>query len=81
MADELTDLQQLVMHPGFLRLQDWHRRTWDAALLAMLTWAGEGVTNEAAGQRLRQLLAGKEAVDRLLAWPRERLARLEGSRA
>jgi hypothetical protein len=73
---EREDLAALVLSPGWLRVKQW--ATTD--LHARMTQATEGAANLtddlAALNQLRQVIAAKRAVEVVLNWPAERVAKL-----
>lgn len=77
MSDELTDLRNLLLHPGFLWLQRYQRRYWSDQLGTAVRSAVDDRDDGVALARLRQVIAAKDATERLLQAPADRLRQLE----
>lgn len=73
MSDERDDFDNLLKSPGWLRLKMYAEEQWTGRLTQYLAQATGDRDDAIALQRLRQVIAAKEAVERLLAWPSERL--------
>lgn len=76
MSTEAEDLTNLVKHPGWLRVQQAAKADWDAQLGSHVTAAANERDDAMALNKLRQILAAKTAVERLLLWPEDRLRKL-----
>ena len=74
---EAGDLEQLVGSPGWQRVVRFVREEWDSGLETHLGQAANDRDDLMALQKLRQVLAAKRAVERMIAWPTERLATLQ----
>lgn len=77
MTDEREDWQALIDSPGFQRLQAYAKADMDRHMEAALN----DVESEVALNRLRQVVASKKVVDRVLRYPAERLKALAPSEA
>ena len=77
MPDEREDLQNLVTHPGFLRLQRYQREYWTDQLVSHLQHAVGDRDDLLALQKMRQVIAAQRATEALLRWPEERLNTLQ----
>jgi len=73
---EHEDLENLLKSPGWLRLGEYVRQTWGDQLSQYVTQATGDADDTMALNKLRQVVAAKNAVERLLAWPAERLRHL-----
>jgi len=74
---EREDLKDLLKHPGWLRLVTAEKAWWDENLGAQLAVCANDANDVAALNKMRQLVAAKQAVDRFIARPSEMLKRLE----
>lgn len=72
-SDELEDLEDLVKHPGWLRLTDWAKNEWTARIAQHTEKAANEVDDVKALHTLRQVLAAKNAVELVLGWPVEKV--------
>ena len=74
---ELEDLQNLIKHPGWLRFV---KHAQDE-MLSMVSNQIETVSNDPndtiAVNKVRQIIASKKAMQRLMAWPYERVKKME----
>lgn len=73
---EQDDLENLLKSPGWLRLKENVTQTWGEQLAQYVTQATTEADDVMALNKLRQVVAAKTAVERLLAWPAERLRHL-----
>ena len=73
---EHDDLENLLKSPGWLRLGEQARTTWTEQMAHYVTQATGDADDTMALNKLRQVVAAKTAVERLLAWPAERLRHL-----
>ena len=76
---EQDDLENLLKSPGWLRLGEYVQKTWGDQLGQYVTQATGDADDTMALNKLRQVVAAKNAVERLLAWPAERLRHLAES--
>lgn len=72
MTDEKQDLDNLLKHPGWLRLVEHGRQEIEARLSLALNNAANERDDLLALQKLRQVVAAREALEALLAWPKLR---------
>ena len=75
--NEATDYEQLLKHPGWLRLIQHAKEDWAAQVDGGVAAAANERDDVMALNKLRQVIAAKLAVERLLSWPHERM-RLSG---
>lgn len=80
MSDEREDLDNLVRHPGWLYVQRYAQQEFSEKILAATEAAANEPTDAQALNKLRQLIAGKRAVQMVLAWPTDRLRQLTEQR-
>lgn len=73
MTDEMQDLDNLTKHPGWLRLVEHGRQEIEARLSLALNNAANERDDLVALQKLRQVVAAREALEALIAWPLARL--------
>lgn len=73
---EQDDLENLLKSPGWLRLHAYVKETWGEQITQYVTQATSDSDDIMALNKLRQVVAAKNAVERLLAWPAERLRHL-----
>ena len=76
MISEREDLEGLLLHPGYLRFAAYARKHWGDEITALLRTAVNDTNDANALQKMRQIIVAKDAIDRLLAWPEERIAAL-----
>ena len=77
LTQELEDLRQLIRHPGYLR---WKQQQLDALNTDMVSWmrrAADDTNDLLALQKLRQVSAAISAVEKVFAYPEERVRHLE----
>ena len=76
MTDERQDLENLLLHPGWLRVVDYALKD----IAARIKTAQANATNETddvrALNKLRQCLAAEQALQAFVAWPTGRLKAL-----
>ena len=77
MASEKEDLDQLIHSQGWLRFQGFVRKEWGDQLEQHLLTAANDREDTIALQKIRQVLAAKREIERLVKWPTERLSELE----
>ena len=77
MSDEKADLEQLLTSPGWLRFEHAITEYWRQQIDPFLEGAVADADTDQALSKLRQLVAAHKAVRQALAWPRERLKRLQ----
>lgn len=78
---ELLELSQLTKHPGYLRFVAFAQKEWTEQISQHLETSVNDPNDVMAVNKMRQVIAAKKAVDRLLAWPGERIAQLERHKA
>lgn len=76
MNQERDDLENLLKSAGWHRLVTWAEEEWTAQLTGHLRSAANDTNDLLALQKIRQVIAAKEAVQRFLERPKERLAQL-----
>lgn len=81
MASEQEDLDQLLHSQGWLHLKQYADRYWGEQHEQHVRAAANELNDTTAIQKLRQVIAAKEAVMNLLRWPGERLKTLESAEA
>ena len=79
MADtELSDWKDLIDSPGWARLLEHARQTWTGpTILGLVEQMADKPADSEALAKLRQMIAAKRAVERLLQIPAEAIARIE----
>ena len=77
MATEREDLDQLLHSQGWLHLKQYADRYWGEQHEQHVRAAANELNDTTAIQKLRQVIAAKEAISNLLRWPAERLKALE----
>ena len=79
-TDDLREhLQDLLTHPGWIWLVEQELGHWQKEMSTYITQAVGEVNGELALQKLRQIVAAKQAVERVFARPREALRTLTQS--
>ena len=77
MTDDLREhLQDLLTHPGWIWLVEQELGHWQKEMSTYITQAVGEVNGELALQKLRQIVAAKQAVERVFARPHETLRTL-----
>lgn len=79
MSDEREDLEHLLNHPGWLRVGQFAHQEFAGQMLGHVEAAANAEDAQALSH-LRQIIAGKRAVEKLMAWPAERLRQLNDQR-
>jgi hypothetical protein len=74
---ELIDLQHLVKHPGWQRFVAQTKAEWEEQLSRHLELAANDRDDTMAANKIRQVIAARNAITRALAWPSERIKTLE----
>lgn len=75
---ERNDWTDLVQSAGFQRLVQLAQKEWNGpAFVSLVDQLVDRADDMGALSRLRQMMAAKRAVERLLNLPRERLAQLD----
>jgi len=69
------DLEDLVKHPGWLRLKAWAKSEWEDRIIAH-SMAAADADDTAALARLRQIMAGHRTAQLILDWPESELKKL-----
>ena len=77
MATEQEDLDQFVRSQGWLRFKQHADTEWGQRFQDLIKVAVSDRDDNMAMRRLQQVLVAKEAVEKLIQWPTERLAELE----
>jgi len=77
MSTELEDFQNLVTHPGWLRLVHSNKEYWQEQLGTHLAACANERDDVAALNKMRQVIAAKQAVERFIAQPSERIRVLD----
>ncbi len=76
-TNERDDLRNLLTSPGWLRFHEYAMKQWTDEIAHHLRTAVNDTNDAHALQKMRQLLVAKEAIERLLAWPEERIHALD----
>lgn len=76
--NEVSDYDNLLKSPGWLRLLQHAKEDWAAQVDGGVAAAANELDDVLALNKLRQVVAAKKAVERLLAWPAERMRTLSG---
>lgn len=79
MPSEKEDLDQLVHSQGWLRVKAFASKEWSEQHEAHVRRAANEVNDAMAIQKLRQVIAAKEAIERLVQWPHERMRQLDAA--
>lgn len=82
MNEQLDNLVTLVSHPGWRLFREHVEREWGAngaRYQAELDKALDLTDNEAAASQARQIRAGRKAIELLVNWPQDEIARLQRS--
>ena len=74
---EHEDLTNLLKSPGWLRVGEYARQHVTDNLQRHVAQAADDRDDVMALNKLRQVIAAQKAVEALLAWPAERIRRLE----
>jgi len=76
MNDELQDLENLLRHPGWLRLTEFGLRDIHNRVTTATRNAANLEDDVKALNMLRQCIAARDAVEALIAWPTNQVKRL-----
>lgn len=76
MNDERDALQQLLTSPGWKLFETAQSDYWREALLGAIAGAANDRDDLIALQKIRQIIAAQQAMQRALAWPTERLRKI-----
>lgn len=79
MSNEKEDLQTLITSPGWLRVVNYATQEWQEQIARHMETAANDTNDLMALQKMRQVIAAKKAVERLIAWPEERLRAMQAS--
>lgn len=79
MNDLHAELSALVKSPGWLWVMHEARKELDETLTQQMTLAANDRDDAMALQKIRQVVAARKAIERLLASPSEKIRRLEES--
>lgn len=71
------DLDNLLKSPGWHLFVEHATQEWTGNINRQLEVAVNDTNDAMAANKMRQVIAAKKAVDVLLQWPKERLARLQ----
>lgn len=77
-ATEQEDLENLLRHPGWLYFKQHAEKQIGDELASHMRVAVNDTNDVAALQKMRQLIVAKDAVERLMKWPDERIGKLKG---
>lgn len=75
--DELEDWNNLVKSPGWLRLKSFAQRMYSDDLHRHLMAASSDRDDLAALNKVRQVAVAKDAIERLMKYPDEQIAKLD----
>lgn len=78
---ELEDLTNLLKSPGWLRVGEYVRQVYNDQIGRHVAQASDDRDDVVALNKLRQVVAAHKAVEQLLAWPAERIQKLEEATA
>ena len=78
---EHEDLTNLLKSPGWLRVGEYARVHITEHLTQHIASAANDRDDVMALNKLRQVIAAQKAIEQLLAWPAERIAKLEEATA
>lgn len=70
-------LTNLLKSPGWLYVGEYARKHWTDNIVQHVALASNDRDDVTALNKLRQIIAAQKAVEALLAWPAERIAKLE----
>lgn len=73
MSTEREDLEDLIRHPGWLQVCHENRIFWVEQIADRLRSAVNDTDDAMALSKMRQLIAAKDAVERFMTWPKEKL--------
>jgi hypothetical protein len=73
---EKEELEAFLTNPVWLRMKQYAEKTWRGELDNHVRAAANDTNDQAALQKIRQIIVAKDAVERLIQWPEERLARV-----
>lgn len=76
MTSEKEDLENLLKHPGWLRLKAYATKHWQDEIATHLRAAVNDNNDLSALAKMRQIIVAKDAVERLMQWPEERLTHI-----
>jgi hypothetical protein len=79
--NEKDELEAFLKNPVWLRLKQYAEQTWRGELDNHVRSAANDTNDGAAIQKIRQILVAKDAVERLLKWPEERLEKARAAAA
>lgn len=74
---ELEDLQNLIKHPGWLRFIGQVKREIASMLNSQIEAVSNDPNDAIAANKVRQIIASKKSIERLIAWPYERVGKME----
>lgn len=77
MSTEKEDLDQFVRSNGWLRFKQFAEREWQDQFAKHVRVAVNDADDVAALRKLQQVMVARDAVERLLRWPTERLSEIE----
>lgn len=74
---ELEDLTNLVKHPGWYRFVAILTKEWQEQIDIKLRSALQNTDDALAAGQMRQVVAAKAAIERMLKWPDERIKAIQ----
>ena len=74
---ESEDLDALLRSAGWLRFAEHARIEWGEKIQSLLKRAASDTDDVQALHKLRQVMVAKDAIDTLIAWPKDRLNTLK----
>jgi len=77
MTGEQEDLENLLRHPGWLYFKAHAEKQIGDELANHMRNAVNDSNDAAALQKMRQIIVAKDAVERLVKWPEERISKLK----
>lgn len=78
---EQDDLDNLIKSPGWLRLKSWAEHEWKEQERLHSRRAADELSDVAAINKLRQVIAASQAVDLVLGWPESQIQKMHAKRA
>ena len=81
MSDEIDALEALTRHPGWARLTEHARAEWAVREFTARRNALGDTDDKRALDKLRQITAAQEAVEWVLTWPSQEIAKLRRQEA
>jgi hypothetical protein len=75
-SSELEDLDALLKAPGWLRFCHHAEHEWSGRIEQLMATAVNDTDDKLALDKMRQVIAAKQAIVQLMRWPHDRLAEL-----